>query len=336
MSKIIDSIDVIIFVAVLVGAGFMLATGANMNLESKDAAIEKADFATKAVKDALQNAKYEGSEGHKILKRLAELPDEIEVHWSPEIKRREYQHGIFYHPKSVEDVREERGLELRFLPPINLQASSDIGRVRVFWEVPDQNTVPIKEFHVFRGPADSATLVGKVPGADRSFVDKNVAAGRLYKYHVRAVTDDRLLRKSNRATTAYSKPVDIRGARDYGLKLLKYDSSTKTARILVKRYVADVWHEKEFDAMVGKPIGIQDAGSGINYTTPCTVIRFEEGSKTVPEKRDEVAFDGQGRVLVGKNGQPITKNVSYKRVINTVKLIYRNELGETEELLLQQ
>ncbi|MFT7617636.1 MAG: hypothetical protein ACI97A_001275 [Planctomycetota bacterium] len=336
MTKLLDSLDVIIFVIVLLVAGYMLGAGAGMGLDEKDAAIEKADSAKIAVESALRNATYKGDEGYKILTRLKELPAEIEEHWSPEVKGRAFTDGVFYHPASIDDVREERDLELRFLAPKNLQASTDIGRVRVFWEVPNENTVTIKEFEVYRGPEDNPTLVAKVGGTESSFVDTDVKAGELYKYRVRALSDDVMLIKSKREMSGFSAPVDVRGARDYSLRIVKYNSTTKTARILVRRYVIDVWHEKEFDVVEGKTIGVLDSGSGINYATPCVAVRFEEGTETVPEVRDEVAFDRTGQVILGENNQPITKNVSYKRIVQVVKVFFRNELGQEESLLLKK
>ncbi len=335
MSKILDSLDIIIFVAVLATSGYFLGTGEGLGLAEKDEAVEKAELAISKVRDAVSKATYEGDEGFLILKRLMEMPTEIEEQWSPEVKSRPFKTGIFYHAVAVQDVRDERDLELRFLAPMKLEGEAEIGRIRIFWETSDRNTVDTAYFEVYRRVSDSETKIAQVDGRENSYVDTDVEAGQLYSYRVQAITEDEVLVKTNREKSGFSEAIDIRGARDYQFSLVSYDPGTKVGRVLVKRYVGDIWHEKEFDLVAGKKIGLKDVGSGIDYGTPCTVTRVEVGVEMVPEERDEVVFDGQGRVVLGLNGKPLTKHVSYQRAINIIKVFYRDELGEEVNLLLK-
>ncbi len=335
MSRILDSIDIVIFVAVLAGAVWLLGTRAGLGLEEKDRAVAAAETARLELEKAVRNATYETDEGHHILKRLLEVPEEVDAQWSPPTRPRPYVAGIFYHPESVDDVRNERELEVRFPAPEKLDATSDIGRIRLTWQVSGDNTVKIRHFEVYRRQGDQERLLATVPGNQQSFVDDKVEAGTLYSYRLIAVTDDRTLVRSKRHRSPHSRAVDIRGARDYQLKLVIYDPATRKARVQVRRHVNGVWHEKVFDFQPGKKIGALDAGSGINYATPCQAVRLEQVIVKIPEERDEVTFDGSGRVVLGANGKPETRHVTYERRVKVVKAHYVNELGEPEVLGLR-
>ncbi len=334
MSKLLDSLDIILFIVVLAGVGFLLGTGFGLGLEEKDKAVAAAETAQVTIDEAIEKGSYEGDEGYSILKHLLDLPDEIEQQWSPEVVARPYVKGVFYHGPSLSDMRAEKDLELRFFAPTELQGTSDIGKIRVFWEIPDGNTVSVEKFEIYRSSGDDEVLVGAVDGKENSFVDGNVVAGQLYKYRVRGISNDPLMVQSNRQASPFSKPFDVRGARDYAFEFLSYDSETKIARVKVKRYVDGIWHEKVFDVVKGKKMGLKDVGTGIDYETPCEVFDIEVGFEMVPEERDEVEFDGTGRVIVASNGKPITKHVTYERRKNFAKLYYRDELGEKAELRL--
>ena len=175
-------------------------------------------------------------------------------------------------------------------------------------------------------------MVAEVPSTETGWVDRDVEAGRLYSYRVSAITDEQILVARKKNESPKSEAVTMRGKRDYEIIPNAWDAEAKAMRVMVRKHLDGIWHEKLFDAVANNEVGAVDAGSGIDYSTACRVERFDLSTENVTETRDEVAFDVEGKVLIAENGEPIKSRRTYNRPRTVVVLVIRNELGQIEKI----
>ena len=334
MKKLLDVLDIVVFAVVVAACAWVAASGMGTGRDHLEAALGRVGDAETRLKAALEEDRYEGTEGARTLDLLLTLPDVVKQRWyPPEPHGGPLSSGIFYHEGSLEDLREGRDLELRFLPPEGLTAVPDIGVVALIWRENDRNTVHVTGYRVYRtGPDGREVLTAPVDADTLRYEDRSVRAGELYSYRVSAVTDEEILVRRGRAESPKSSAVTVRGKKDYELVPVAWDAGTRRLRVRVRKSSGGVWHEKEFDVIEGEGVGAADPGSGVDYATGCTAVRIEAAEEEVTETRREVVFDPSGRV-VAENGEPLTREATYTRKRPVVTLTFKNEVGAVERLV---
>ena len=274
--------------------------------------------------------RYEQEDGARVLAILSQVPERVKRQWEPQFEVPAFTRQNFYHQPTLDDLREGRDLELRFPAPVNLTISAELGKVVISWELDERGTVDVIGFNIYRtGPEGGERRVAQAGDEATSWTDTSIQAGKLYSYRVTCKTDEEALARRGAAESKKSRAVSVRGKKDYEIQPKGLDAANGVMRVLVRKHTAGIWHEKEFDAKKGEPIGIKDPGSGVDYGTGCQVKSFDVRRETVKETRDEVQFDEKARVIV-KGGEPVTRRVTYDRPVEVVVLNFRNEVGETE------
>ncbi len=331
MSKLMDSIDLVVFVLVLLFVGFVLGTGLGVGHDTRDTAMEDLEEAEVVLEQALVEQKYSDDPGAAIVEEAVLLPRGVRADWLPESTPVALSADLFRHPGALADLIEGRDLALRFSKPVDLVLDASPGLIRLAWSRPEGDTIEATSHRVYRSsPGEGEKMIAEVEGALR-IEDRNVRPGQRYLYHVSAVTKDPAMVRNGREESDRAGPVEVRAARDFEIVALRAAEDGSSARFLVRKLIAGVWHEKEFDAAVNGEVGSADPGSGVDYGTKSDFLRVEVEAKKLPQERDEVSFDAQGRVLL-EAGQPITRRVAFERVVETRWAVLRNELGEEEKV----
>ncbi len=336
MTWLKDSIDLIVFGLVVVGAFAVLLTGDAIGRHHRDEALSKASQTLEMLDDVLTEDRFEQQEEARVLAILAEIPPVVDRQWNPPPVDHPLASSLFYDPATLEDLRGGRELELRFPAPKDLAAQADVGVIRLQWRRDDTGTVPVTGWVVYRqAPGEEEERVASLPFERTQFDDRSVKAGVLYTYRVAALTDEPILLKRKRNESRKSRGISIRGKRDFEILPLSWNEGTKTFRVRVRKFHRGTWYEKDFDAVKGEAIGVLDPGTGVDYRTGCLVVGVDSRTEEVEETRDEIQFDEKARVLV-KEGRPLTRRVTYRRPVRRILLHYKDPVGRLVDLELRR
>ncbi len=336
MTWLKDSLDLIVFGVVVVGAFAVLLTGDAIGRHHRDEAIARATQTLELVDDALAEDRFEQMDEARVLAILAEIPSVVERQWSPAPIDKVLDSNLFYDAATLEDLRGGRELELRFPPPKDLSAQAEVGVIRLQWRRDDTGTVRVTGWAVYRqAPGEKEKRVASLPFERTQYDDRSVEAGVLYTYRVAALTDESILLKRNRNESRKSRSISVRGKRDFEILPIGWDDRTKTFRVRVKKYHGGTWYEKDFDAVKGAMIGLLDPGTGVDYRTGCLVVGVDVRTEEVEETRDEIQFDEMAKVLL-KDGKPLTRRVTYRRPVRRILLHYKDPEGRLADLELRR
>lgn len=332
MSKLIDSLDLVVFGLVLLFVAWVLGTGQGSLSDERDAAIADLEGARAQLATALQERSYDQDAGAEVLEQARRVPAKVKAAWWPETETRKLDPGIFRHEASLRDLLEGRDLALRFTAPVDLVADAVPGSIRIAWARPEGDTVEASGYRLYRRvEGGEEELLANTSGEQLRYEDKDVVPGQVYRYQVAAVTRDPAMARLGRGESPRSAPTELRAARDFGVEPRSLAEDGQSARFMVKKLVGGVWYEKEFSAALGEEVGAADPGSGVDYASHCRFLRVENDVRTIPEERDEVVFDAEGRVLL-EAGKPMTRRVAWERRIETRYAVVMNELGREERL----
>ncbi len=336
MTWLKDSIDLIVFGFVVVGAFTVLLTGDAIGRHHRDEAVAKARQTLELLDDALSEDRFEQQDEARVLAILAEIPQVVERQWNPAPCDEVLDSSLFYDSATLEDLRVGRELELRFPAPKNLAAQAEVGVIRLQWRRDDTGTVPVTGWAVYRqAPGEEERRIASLPFERAQYDDRSVKAGVLYTYRVAALTDEPILLKRKRNESRKSRGISVRGKRDFEILPLAWNEGTKTFRVRVKKYHGGTWYEKDFDAVKGRMIGTLDPGTGVDYRTGCLVVSVDIRTEEVEETRDEIQFDEMARVLL-KDGKPLTRRITYRRPVQRILLHYKDPVGRLTDLELRR
>jgi hypothetical protein len=328
------SADIVVFTITAALAGWVLAGGGGTGRRVTVAALAEADAAVGSLETAMERDSFAASESARVLESLTGLDARVRGEWNPPAAARPLSPGFMYHPGMLQDTREGKDLELRLLAPVALTASAEPGTILVHWARNERTTASVKEYRVYRATAGGEeTLLATVPVETTMHTDHDVRAGVEYAYRVAAKSNEPGLERAGASESPKSDPVTQRAARDFDIKLTAYTEGAPKARFLVRRMVAGVWHEKEFEAATGEPIGARDAGSGVDYSTGCTLREMNHTIKVENDVREEVAFAPDGTVLLDGD-VPRRRRVLVPREVKIWACVFTNELGEQESIEL--
>lgn len=329
-------LDVAVFGVVLSLGALFVATGKGSGREMTNAAVARADEGRKQIEEALERENYDRTDGAEILAGLRGQGKVIMNDWRRPATTAAPKGLAFYHPATLEDVRTGREAEIRLLPPQSVTARAEQGFITVGWSANERTTAAIVEHILYRRTeTEPEREIARVAGDVTTHVDIAVKPGVVYFYCVAARSSEAALVGVGKDVSEKSEPVSERAQRDFEIKLLRADIATQSGRFLVRRIIDGVWHEKEFDAKAGQPIGSTDAGSLIDYSTSCRVIDLRIVAEVANEVREDVVFAADGSVIV-EGGQVKKKAVQVPRERRFLVGAFTNELGEREEIRVVQ
>ena len=338
MSKLLDNLDIVVFGATVVVVGLVLAMGWGTARADALQAIEAATKARGDLETALEVDRYRDEEGARVLDSLADFPDRVKKQWEPPRTAVPSGAGLFYHRSAVEELRNGVDPEIRFLPPTDLEAKAEIGSVMLRWNENENASVVVTGYTIYRRK-DKTTDRRKIASLDANsfeYVDRDVQAGTLYFYDVTALTTDPVLLVDEVNESDPTRPVHVRGLTDYEIKSKNWDEAAKRLRVVVRKYSRGVWHEKDFDAVVGQVVGRRDDGSGVDFATGCVVLDIANREEIVRETVREVRLAADGRVLLGDDGRPELDDVEYERPFRVIVLTVKDRLGRTSTFELRR
>lgn len=331
MQRVTDNLDIVVFALILGLVVWVLGAGIGLAGDRHRDAAEALGQAESSLESVLAERRYEDDPGLAVIGEVLAVPTRARANWLPPSDSVVLPAAILHHPDALADQREGRDLALRFSPPVDLVADATPGLVRLAWTRPDGDTVEAIAYRVYRRTSGGEEQkIAEVRG-HLGFEDRQVEPGRSYVYRVSALTEDPVMVSAGRAESSRTPPVEARAARDFSLLAVAAAEDGGSARFMVKKLANGIWYEKEFEAARNLVIGTLDPGTGVDYATQCTFLRIVVETKVVPEERDEVRFDPEGRVVL-EGGQPVTRRVAYERRIETRLAVVRNELGDEERV----
>lgn len=209
----------------------------------------------------------------------------------------EPQAGITYPASYLKTLKPGESNEIRFAAPIGLAATAEAGGVDLKWAEAAENNVKVGAFEVHRAEAGAEpALLQKVDGATHAFRDSAALPGHTYQYTVQAVAQDEDLVHTPRGRSPHSAPASVKAVADFKIELV--DVAADGITMKVSKWHEGSWRDRRFDLKEGDPIGKADQALGIDFSTGRTVTKVEIEATEVPVTRNEVVFDGKGRVVI--------------------------------------
>ena len=159
--KFTESLDIIVLVLVVAVAAWVWTAGLGTNIGVAEQAVARADDSITRLEAALETDSYAATDGAAVLNYLETLPSELERQWNPEAVERDASTGVFYNADSLADLRDGRDLELRFLEPLNVVATTELGSISISFDENERSTVYIAGYRVYRTGGDGRETMVK-------------------------------------------------------------------------------------------------------------------------------------------------------------------------------
>jgi hypothetical protein len=216
--------------------------------------------------------------------------------------------GLTYPPAWLKTLKVGETNEIRFGAPVGLTAAAEAGGIGLKWAEPAENNLKAGAFEVFRkeGAGEPAKVM-TVEGAAHEARDATAKPGRAYEYTVVAVAADPDIANTPRGRSAPSAPAAVKAMAGFKLDLVEVKD--KVASIKVTKWHGEAWRDRTFEVREGEAIGQMDQALNIDFSTGRTLARLVVETSESPVSRDEIVFDGKGKVVLD-SGAPRRVTVS--------------------------
>jgi hypothetical protein len=228
---------------------------------------------------------------------------------------------------------------------------AETGLVRLAWDAPQETTIRVSGYHIYRRRTGDREFVRVTPEPvrERIYTDETVPPRQDLEYAVSALTDEPeavkalKLGPSSEGPRSETRPVRTLGPFALALRIVSRFPPEREggeplmlARVTVRKFVDGAWLEKDYSVRKGDRIGRPETVSrggrpvAVDFATGFEVMSIEPAKAIRTDKVVRPAFDPKTAKKVGE------EEVTIAREVPSWKLVYRDDTGATIALMPEE